>query len=295
MHAPGTTCSQLARLAVLGGIVLQASGCTIRVARQDVEFALDREADTAEMLLVYRGIEAGDSLDRAVDLARDVLAGRREFGIGALSLHLDLDKEARRADHDPATRRLVESIELVEVEAFVDPEGRLSAFQRFRLRGLAEAIAWANSKTSAAILSNAARGKLEEHTPLLDPRTRALWLGSARRRDPWFDLEGEGLRAEIPMTRESSSRVREVLAEEALGARPGNLEFLAQLLPYLTSLEIGEESVRIVLSPGPDGVFRFRSHLRDEAYNPALLEAVRREGLPIAEGRDPETIGLRKP
>ncbi|MGQ9592840.1 MAG: hypothetical protein ACUVYA_21380, partial [Planctomycetota bacterium] len=86
-----------------------AFGCDVQWCEDETYFRYDPGGDALDLLVVYKGVtlarDAPEVRERAVDLCREFLAGRRRFAIFGGSLSFDLDDmvaELSRPDPEPA-------------------------------------------------------------------------------------------------------------------------------------------------------------------------------------------------
>ena len=93
-------------------------GCGLAVQEQEVLLRVDPERDQVDLVVTYEGLtHTGDSLEHAAKICQRVFEGRRELGIAGWSMHLDFDEMSQEPGIDAEARRVLESIELVGVEA----------------------------------------------------------------------------------------------------------------------------------------------------------------------------------
>src|SRR5262245_22172717 len=119
--------------------LLGCPACDLKYLDQEVLLRHDPATDSLEVLLIYRGLTAtGDSPDalgKALVIARRILAGRREFEVSGWPGHLDLDDPAAYQGLEPECAQALQAISIEAQEAFIDPEGRFSAYQLLRIPG----------------------------------------------------------------------------------------------------------------------------------------------------------------
>jgi hypothetical protein len=239
------------------------SACEIRVAEEEIQVRIDPKSDSLDLLLVYHGVSPN--------------------GKGRMA--------------DPAFRkRALEVIggwELREHGSFLDEKNRLSAYQVFRVEKLSRLVDLANEAIDRGILDALDEGKAVPEGDEVDARTRELWKARAESGGPWIRLDGAEVVIDVPGSQEAFDRIRKEGLDEIreVFLEPGNgLEdrdpvlALAQLLLHVRRFEVGGDRIVLHLWPMPDGLFRFLTRCDREPYDPALLEAVRKEGI----GPDPK-------
>ncbi|HVR75099.1 MAG TPA: hypothetical protein VMT52_12230, partial [Planctomycetota bacterium] len=129
-------------------------------------------------------------------------------------------------------------------------------------------------------------GSLEKDTPLLDDRTRELWVRHASMGEAWIDL-GHGLVGgeigiDVPITRESWERVQaRLLSELSAPEAQSGAAFLAQVLGHLRHFEAADERLSIVLAPPATGIYQLSAHDPGVNYSPRLKEALEAAGVAV--------------
>jgi hypothetical protein len=285
------------------------SGCAIRTAEEEVILRYDPGKDALDLLLMYEGVSASDkkedTLGRAVEVAREVLGRKRAFMAPFLTWDLDEMAEAlepaeagagvegdAELPSDPLLRErlraILASTALEEVGGFLDGEGRLCAYQRFRVLGFSRFIEYLDGLIQRGVLDEIEAGTLGDlGGDLFDDRTRALWAKRALSGDPWLTLLEDGLEIDLPMTAETFRKVRTEALDGLLGDESSS--WMLPILLHVTRFELAEERLRIVLSAGEGGKMRLVfKDLDDAPYDDRLLGALR------AEGFEPEEISLEE-
>ncbi|MGH9362559.1 MAG: hypothetical protein ACRD2T_11645 [Thermoanaerobaculia bacterium] len=259
---------------------LLLAGCDIEFAGQDLQLRPNADG-SLDFLLVYRGVSAsGDSaeaVEKALAIAHRFLAGRREFASPLWPGHVDLDSPETYKDLDEEAAALLSAITLEESGVFLDPEGRLSAYQRLRLPDLACALSCLNRRISGAVLPAAGEGPPEaEGDP--DERTQALWIERARSGGPWVSFRDGAFAVDLPMTRATADRLQRKLIDE-VAKSGGELNGLPGLLSHLRRLSIEEERVLLEFAAPETGVFNLGFDQREAQYRPGLHDALAAEGV----------------
>lgn len=274
----------LHRLASIGASLLLA-GCCIQYRQQDITFEHHPEDDSAELVLVYRGVTATDDTEGKVGdalvVVQRLLAGKREFQTPFGSFDLDAPG-LREGSADPDLLAVLDDVQLFEAAVFLDEEGQLAGRQRFWIDRCAPVLRLLNRRVSAAILEAASDGSLEKDTPLLDDRTRELWVRHASTGGSWIDLVDGEIGIDVPITRESWERVqREILSELIAPEAQSGAAFLAQVLGHLRHFEVADERLSIVFAPPATGIYQLSAHDPGVNYSPRLKEALEAAGVVV--------------
>ena len=261
--------------------LLLLSACDIQFAGQEMQ-ARPNPDGSLDLLLIYRGISASketdDSLRGALGIAHQFLEGRRRFAISVPFGEVDLDDPSTYKDLDEEAAQLLQSISLEESGVFLDPEGRLSAYQRVRVPDVACGLRVWNRMISSEVLSAVAEdGSLEGYGEL-DARSQALWIERARSGEPWVSFEGGLFTIDLPVTRATADRFQR-MALDGLADKPSDSGELASLLTHLRFLQIGEERTVLSFGAPETGIFRLASEGCGDSYRPALREALEAEGV----------------
>ena len=277
-------------VAFLALVLLALSSCqVIRIEDQETLLRHDAAADQLELLLVYRGVSVwsqvkddpgflqGDEpeidprkLEQAVELAESVLGGRRRFKLLPGWLEMDLDDDDE--DLTAADREVLAGIELLEVAAFLDEDGRLSCFQHLRLRGAKRLADHLNALTCEAIVKDLSP---EDVAGSDYPQSARLWSRAARESWQWLRFEGPHVVISIPATHEDTARV---LLENCREPEA------PELFDAVDSLRLGEERVELWLGTHADPVIHVEKTNEDPRYEDALrrrVEAALGHELPI--------------
>ena len=263
-------------VAFLALVLLALSSCqVIRIEDQETLLRHDAAADQLELLLVYRGVSVwsqvkddpgflqGDEpeidprkLEQAVELAESVLGGRRRFKLLPGWLEMDLDDDDE--DLTAADREVLAGIELLEVAAFLDEDGRLSCFQHLRLRGAKRLADHLNALTCEAIVKDLSP---EDVAGSDYPQSARLWSRAARESWQWLRFEGPHVVISIPATHEDTARV---LLDKAHGLlRDGHVVPVAVLRRFIVRAvhliqmgphDLGEVPPRLLLVVSPSVV-----------------------------------------
>lgn len=219
----------------------------VEFAGQELSIRHERGVDSADVLLVYRDLQVGRSAGAAVERVSGMLQGELEMYLTAPRVHVDI---AALLEANPAgghMRDLYSSISVVDAGLFEGEEGVLSMYQHIRVDGLRYAIDLANAHINSWIDECVRGGTFAERTPMFDKRTRTLWRTRSRKGESWFSLRDSKLRATVPMTPASWSRVLAHLAVEL------DTSTMASLLSQINLLRIDKEKVVLTLGDG-DGV-----------------------------------------
>lgn len=281
-----------------------AVGCDVQWCEDETRFRYDPGADVFELLVIYKGVtvskDGPEVLERAVELSRKFLSGRRRFAIFGGSMSFDLDQmvedlsSAASGVDEEEKRRALEALsswKLVGSGAFLDESGRLSGWQLFRVEKFSDMVRSLNYFFSRAVRESIRKGEWMRDSPILDERDRELWGKRAEGGKPWLWFDGAELVIDLPITRASYERLQRRALDDAEGAKPGDPAdktkteeeagfafFIRQALAHLRRFEVGED--RVVLRFGaPDGRFRIRSIDFSNAYDAKLLEALKKQGI----------------
>ncbi len=272
------------------------AACDLVFTGQDIDVRYDAAADRVDLLLVYHGLTTPRSNDSAIEKGvrafERLNAGGREFIVLEWPLHFRLDAWAddaaarRSTPHATFIERsiagdylqIAERIELVAREAFLDPEGRLCAYQRFRVRDATLVFAALNRMISRQILGSAARGDLHPDDDL-DARSIQLLVDQAESGRAWLSLDADGIHVDVPLSDPVLRRLRrEVLLE--LAAERTFVPLAAELLASATWLRFDDERLRARLTPAPgDDRFRWKFESTVRRYDPSLEAALRERGV----------------
>ncbi len=264
------------------------SGCDIHFTGQEIRLRFQEAEDSLEVLLIYRGMCVPDDSEKAiakgVEHAARLLEGRREFSFGGWIFHTDLDDPEIEKDLDPETAGVLRGIELEEVGAFLDPEGRLSGYQLFRIPAFSRALECLNRHLSTQAIEEAGPDLSKPIHPCFDEATQSLWLERARSGSPWISFRDGGFEVDLPMTRAVAKHFQRQLIEEV--AAPDEKEDsrgLAALLSHLESLQFEDERVLLRFA-APAGIFQFASRNPEVQYRPGLLDALKAGGWEVESG-----------
>lgn len=275
-------------------LLLGLSSCDIVFPDQEVHLRLDRQADTLDILLIYKGLtvpgESEEQVDKGLVAMERLLRGDREFMIVEWPLYFEIEKwvaqsrelvQGDRQDASDAEERWMAAtwlqiaplISMQEHGLFQDDEGRLAGYQLLRIENFSQVVELLNVLASRAFLHSAEQAGWQPDDDW-DPRTFELWLERARSGEPWFRMEKEGIVVDLPVTREWGRALRRGLALEIASKKNDDADEFADLLAEFAAsvdrLEFLDD--RCVFRVGATAPDRYRFELK----NP---EAVYREGL----------------
>jgi hypothetical protein len=273
---------------------LLALGCDVQISEQEALFRYRPATDTVDLLVIHEGVSASDRKDKtlagAKQIARRFLEKRRYLHLLGNPISWDLDDiQERLASGALAKDTTPQELELLEMilprcvlergGGFVDPKGRLSAYQLYRIEGFSKVVQLWNQLLSRAILEAMREPeKFAANTPLLDARTRDLWRVHAEKSRDWIRVAGDGLDFVIPITRAALDNAQAALSAELRGEdAPATSAYLGQLMPYLAGWSHSDDTLRLSLRPA-GGVFHTR-YWSNATYDPLLREALAAEGV----------------
>jgi|GEM_PF-3546046 len=279
---------------LLGTVLLLClAACQVtRIEDQETFFEHDAAADRVDMLLVYRGISVwseakegedfvqGDDprldprkIEQALELAAEILGGQRRFRLLPGSFEFDLDEMSSEARSE-ADREILDDIELVEVQAFLDEEGRLACFQHLRIEGASRLLARLNALLDESLADEFDAEKVAESDY---PESAALWAAAATSGWEWLRFEGPVLVVSIPATFQDAARVLLANCRE-----PENPE----LFEAVRDIRVEPGRVELLLGSLEDPVIHVVHENEDPRYEAALrarLEEQLGEELPRVE------------
>jgi hypothetical protein len=246
----------------------------VQISEQEALFRYRPATDTVDLLVIHEGVSASDRKDKtlagAKQIARRFLEKRRYLHLQGNPISWDLDDIQERLasgalakDTTPQELELLEMIlprcVLERAGGFVDPKGRLSAYQLYRIEGFSKVVQLWNQLLSRAILEAMREPeKFAANTPLLDARTRDLWRVHAEKSRDWIRVAGDGLDFVIPITRAALDNAQAALSAELRGEdAPATSAYLGQLMPYLAGWSHSDDTLRLSLRPA-GGVFHTR-------------------------------------
>jgi hypothetical protein len=265
--------------------------CDLKYVDQEVLIQHDPATDSLDVLLIYRGLTATadtpDAVGKALAIAQRILGGRREFEVNGWPWHFDLDDPAACDGMEPECAQVLQGISIEAQEPFLDPEGRLSAYQLLRVPGFAQGLDCLNRSISRQVLENAGDAKPDG---MIDERTIGLWVERAQSGAPWIHhrliRSQEGVfEFDLPASDATADAVQRALIDEiTMKSKGGEWRDLASFLAHLQSFKREDERVVLRIGAPVTGVFHFSSHNEEVPYFPGLLQALEAAGLRAGEG-----------
>ena len=274
-------------LALLAGLaaLLLCGGCDVQFPKQEVRFRHDPEADTLDVVFLYRGVStekfSEEALAKGKAVVDRVLGGRREFMLMDWPFNFDLDAEYEEGEGPPPeVQAAIDRVALVEVGAFLDTNQVLCGYQHFRMSGVAAALAEANRRLDEwAEELIFARGWGAEELEWWSDAEIELCRKFIEDDQRWLSLEAGRLMVRVPLSASGAARALEWFTRSLAGEDEETVEFTAMLLSSLTQLKVSEDLAEFTLGSveGGDTVVRF--HNPAITYSDALRDLVVEAGL----------------
>jgi hypothetical protein len=274
------------RLLLLGSLL---SACApIHFTSQDVILKHDQDHDVLDMLILYNEVESGDRGpgdahgDETGKFADRLILGKREFMLFDWPLHLDLDAIAVGLDEKEPwaawQREAVGLLDGISVEhsgVYRSDRGRLSLFQRFRIKNASHWITLFDTSLRLWIEESVREGTFEQDTPYLDARTRELWADLAKQKRRWLTLQAGVLRVELPMTSHVAAGLLVELMKQCGGNNRAGTLILGCLAAPITDLSVSGETTRITWgTSGTPLAFRYEVEGEyDQSFSKSLEES----------------------
>ena len=187
---------------------------------QGIHVLLDEPSDSADLLLVYRGIRPAAEdpdwlgrVERRIAGHRVLDLGKRwSFDLGLAGGEGSREEDALDGSH---ARSLLDTISLRGAGLFFDGRGRLSMYQHFRIEQVAYSLDFANALFNTYIDENLGADHPVSRTLGLDEPSLERWRKRAAKGDRWTLVRDGGIRLYLPMKPEEwPACVRSVAAAD---------------------------------------------------------------------------------
>ncbi len=291
-------------------LLLAAGACApVKFANQEIDLRHDAEADILEVTLTYEGLTprpaavynthdgtppkplGGEArLEEASTWLRRLAAGERVFILvdwpfvfdldepGGLELPVGEEGEKPSAVDEQRLRTLVDSIEMLEAQLYIDEEtGRLAARQHLRWSELAAGLATINDGLNAALredLEKVGEGSVNDQE--LSPESRDLLRAHVRDGRPWIAVVKGALEIRIPITPADFAKGME--RPDLASAAEVDLDFARPMLKA-SSVTADESGIRVHYAPNEEGVIHVPVEHDDVEYDDQLEQHMRAAGL----------------
>jgi hypothetical protein len=264
----------------------QESEVNLRTLPGDNEIAL---------LFVEKGVHNQGNPNGAVNALAEVLEGRRRFPPEGGFISLDCDEWLKEnagktsSSLDPDEQQFTEVVKASRVQStglFIDEKGRLCLFQLWRFAKPDYFAQTLNTQSNKSLVLQGDSGKpFAPEFPWYDEVSWKRALARARGGGEWVRLDEKGILLDLPITRECASKCLAALVQQE-----DIRKSYGSLLAASTSIDVDEDRTRIRFDPETSGWFRSIRYSSEQAYDGALLAAVKSSQLPIGSAPSLEAM-----
>ena len=275
------------------------SGCDVQFPEQEVRMQYDTEADTLDVLFIYKGVHtpetSAEALNDGKNVADRILAGRREFMLLDWPYLWDLDELAEDESQVMAVHRIIERVSLVEVGAFLDPQERLSSFQHFRMTEVADTLGQANQLLTGMVQLGLLTGEIAGQVPWMDDEEQDAWGEFCQSGTPWVAIEDNQIVVRVPATERGAAAMLRALMQEAAAneAEPGSVDPMALLLDNLSGFQAADGVATLTFGGQDEGVGTLQLNRAGLGYDPTLHKHLRNNGLDLEGAPDLAAVRAR--
>jgi hypothetical protein len=280
------------RIALLA-LLLSLAGC-VEFVEQTILVRYDKATDTIRGRLIYVGLYAGGDEDKDVAEALEQLQEAAEtktqfYVLDNWPLGADLAPPKEGKKDSPGNALLRPYTTLRNGTFFLDPQGRLCAWQDIEIKDATKFLAAANRFFTAAVLIGEADVYKDASPDTTDRLRKALAKGHE-----WVTLDESGLHASLPVAAEDAVRLKRGLLDEIVRLAQKRLErrnaqnegaaepddeapndALETLLRVLTANRLAfghdETGLRATLQPDASGMLRLDWYNKGR-YVPNLVQ-----------------------
>lgn len=253
------------RLLLTGLAAVTLAGC-VEFEKQTLLVRYDAETDVLTLRLVYEGIYGGDEnveKDRK-DLKKAAESGTQFFLLDNWPFGVDLALPEEGEKDDVGIAMLRPHAKVSNGTFFLNPDGKLSAWQDVTFTDVTKLLTKANQLLSLAVVAGKVDG-LDDADEATKLANRKLALSGHQ----WLRVDKEGLHLEFAASRADMVRMRRGLLDEIVkdarkpvekDAAEGELSSIEVALRILSENDISfarrGDRVKFTLYAGADGLVR---------------------------------------